>query len=834
MKYSTETAKENVTPMSDHSKYENSKHRGKSTTNWKFSGSPVDESLKMVTPAWPLQSTVAVSPFWNYRDRHATDTFAHLERVLHSSVMMPLEYYLEKYQSGEISDSAIEESLINMSPKWPELPKEVHIFKAMTRNLESPVRYIKTLAEAASDNIDFHRYVIEDLSKYCAAYFDDKQAVTRYPWTSGSFWLGWFEAKTYDKSLNAHGFKCFEQALDLVRGQSPEDALEFMLDQIGLDSAHAKQQYLQRLLASLIGWSSQFKYTEWQESLGYKIHKNSKLSEFLSIRLIYDFAVYMQYNSTHPFQTQKWVKQMNEAAQSSGATHQSLMISYVWQLALEFTFQQQLASRLHKNQGQSLDRPEAQMIFCIDVRSETIRRHIEKQDTNIQTMGFAGFFGVPLSFKRLDEKSPGHRLPVLLPPGLHAKEVNKPSEAPPPSEQWVLSSYFRNLRKLSHSSFLYVELFGLLAVGKLFKRTYKTLLGKIKGGQVPERFDCQHNQALGDHAFTDDEAMDFSERAKGILTNLGLTQNFAKLVVFCGHGAVTTNNALQSALDCGACGGHAGDINARFLAKMLNHVKVREKLVEEGIVIPEDTRFVAAVHDTVTDSIHILDKEQVPSQFQSNLTKLQGSVSQASKSASQERTYALSNELDTNPARRSANWSEVRPEWGLSGNASFIVAPRERTKGVNLSSKSFLHDYHWQQDNNFKVLELIMTAPMVVTNWINLQYYGSVVAPKYWSSGNKLLHNLTGEKAVVEGNGGDLKQGLSLQSVHDGHKFIHDPLRLSVYIEAPQAAIEDIISAHDLVKQLIDNQWLHILQIDPDSLSVKRRVSSDIYECISE
>jgi uncharacterized protein YbcC (UPF0753/DUF2309 family) len=69
----------------------------------------------------------------------------------------------------------------------------------------------------------------------------------------------------------------------------------------------------------------------------------------------------------------------------------------------------------------------------------------------------------------------------------------------------------------------------------------------------------------------------------------------------------------------------------------------------------------------------------------------------------------------------------VRPEWGLAGNAAFIVAPRERTYHLNLKGRVFLHNYIHAADTTKSTLELIMTAPMIVTNWINLQYYASTV-----------------------------------------------------------------------------------------------------------
>ena len=90
-----------------------------------------------------------------------------------------------------------------------------------------------------------------------------------------------------------------------------------------------------------------------------------------------------------------------------------------------------------------------------------------------------------------------------------------------------------------------------------------------------------------------------------------------------------------------------------------------------------------------------------------------------------------------------------------------------------------------------------------------------------------MLHNVVGTIGVLEGNGGDLRVGLPWQSVHDGERFVHEPMRLNVVIEAPIAAMNAIIAKHALVRALLDNGWLHLYALS-DAGAVSHRYVGDL------
>jgi len=557
-------------------------------------------------------------------------------------------------------------------------------------------------------------------------------------------------------------------------------------------------------------------------------------------------------------------------------------------------------------------RPFAQALFCIDTRSERIRRHLESVG-DYQTYGIAGFFGVPVSFMELGKGSEINLCPVLLTPRNVVLEMAVGAAKADVAAVTVLEKALHELKESVLSPFVTVEAIGLLfgfdmvgktvipqhynrwrqhlhegkphthlLIDKLSREQADSVLRAVQRAVIAKAVEHelgleaeQVNDALvrelreaamghreespelanalglgerAEHEFIErlrrvyridpsfaqiqmeqlarlgfslDEQVGFVSQA---LRAIGLTDNFSRFVLLVGHGSTSENNPYESALDCGACGGNHGLVNARTLAQMANKPEVRRRLRDEqGVDIPEDAWFIPALHDTTTDDLRLFDLDRIPPSHVVYIDRLRSGLTAASRLCTQERMPEL--QIDSNsitPAeavkaaqRNAMDWSQVRPEWGLAGNAYFVIGRRALTQSSSLHGRAFLHSYDYRLDPKRRLLENILGGPLVVGQWINMEHYFSTVDNERFGSGSKVYHNVAGRFGVMTGNLSDLRTGLPSQTVLNNGLPYHEPLRLITVIEAPfdhaRRAVEDVAA----VKSLVRNGWIRLLIVDP-------------------
>ena len=757
-----------------------------------------DRAARAIPPVWPLASSVAVNPFLGQTGESLARAGARLARIAGVAVTMPRSWYREKISAGAISA----EDLLDA---WTSAPADLRpadlaaLKAAAASDAPKPVA-LPSIADLAAEisGTDWPGLITERFGAWAAGYFDEGQALWAAP-RGKSAYEAWRAVATHDLTPEIAGLPGFARHVS----EAPESAIAVMArvaDRLGLGEA-AMETYFHQMLMALGGWAQYARYELWQAELAGASDRT--ITDFLAIRLIWEEALFLRYSTQI---NDRWMSVRAGHAAPVEATP-ALVTDAVLQEAAERSAQRALAMTLAEASPQAIhDRPLLQAAFCIDVRSEVFRRALESANPHIQTLGFAGFFGLTTAHRRFASDVEELRLPVLLNPALRSRSGGPEVAAADQSARFKARAKraWGRFKLAAVSSFAFVEAAAPIYVSKLVSDA----LG-LHGAPVPN-----------DPAPRLDPALDLATRTKAaetVLRAMSLTTGFARLILLAGHGANVVNNPHASGLHCGACGGYSGEVNARLLAALLNDPQVRAGLTPNGIEIPADTLFLAALHDTTTDQVTLYAEDHPSAAHQKDLSQAKTWLAAAGKIARGERALRLPRARhEGSVPRRSRDWAETRPEWALAGCKAFIAAPRTRTAGKSLEGRAFLHDYNWRHDQSFGILELILTAPVVVASWISLQYYGSTVAPGVFGGGNKLLHNVTGGIGVVEGNGGLLRAGLPWQSVHDGEGYAHEPLRLSVCIEAPRQAMTDVLSRHDNVRALFDNGWLHLFALDEE------------------
>lgn len=775
-----------------------------------------------IAPTWPLDQLIAVNPFWGMRDLPFDAVVNKMSALAQVRMLMPVAFYLEKWQQEAISEQALQQSAAHY---------------AVDRSTNALLNWLKkshcgelphwhTLADLLDRYRSEHKMPWQEenshqISQFCAAHYQQVQPILKQ--TQGEdrlcLYRHWHETVSRDLGISIvmgeSGLVDYFKALPT----SPESLIALAVDtlEIGFNEL---SDYAHMLLLDINGWASWAAYERWQADLAQ--HPASDMRALLAIRMAWELVIWRYVSERHPTTFTRiqyhWNKQKQQLAEIVIEHKKALLPRLVFQRALELSYQVTLVGQLKTQQVKSEEAreqatPTFQAAFCIDVRSEVIRRALETQNAGIQTIGYAGFFGLPIDYHATNCRFSRPQLPGLLKAPITAIQTPATQHLATKRQQ---AGRWHSWSHSAAASFSMVESMGMSYFYQLFSKVFS--LQKTHH-PVDSHIDSRKWQLKqGEHEVT---VLEQAKLAAGILKGMGLTE-FADTVLLVGHGAHTTNNLHEAGLQCGACGGQSGEVNVKVLAQLLNDQAVRAELIALGIAIPSQTRFVAALHNTTTETITPYGEID---------TEITRWLKQASHLARVERAHTLvitgkelsEQQLEQRFIARTKDWSQVRPEWGLANNAAFVVAPRQVTQGVDLQGRVFLHEYSAEQDQDFSQLTAILTAPMLVTNWINMQYNASVTDIHKYGSGNKVLHNVVGGRiGVFEGNGGDLRIGLPMQSVHNGEKWMHTPQRLSVIVQAPTEALEQIMAAHPVVKQLVENEWLYLLSISPNCNEVRR------------
>ena len=479
-------------------------------------------------------------------------------------------------------------------------------------------------------------------------------------------------------------------------------------------------------------------------------------------------------------------------------------------------------------EARAADAPRFQAVFCIDDREESVRRHMEELCPDLETLGYAGFYGVTMRYQGLTDPHSTPLCPPVRTPKHLVREVLLEGPAPSAALGAARQTWRASRNTLVGGSFLSAAA-GILAGIPLIGQTLFPGLSHRIGSALEEHIarpprtrlalERPEGQPPNEEGYYEGFTVaEMVEIVKGGLQTMGV-HRFAPLFAVVGHGSSSLNNPHEAAHDCGATGGGRGGPNARAFCAMANHPEVRRELGQAGIDIPEQTWFVPAYHNTCDDSMTYYDLDLVPQHLKAELEELKSLFHRGCVLDAHERCRRFENlPLSATPKAaydhvqtRAVTLAQPRPEYGHCTNSLCIVGRRERTRGMFFDRRAFLVSYDSTRDKDGSVLGGLLEAVGPVGAGINLEYYFSSIDPSGYGCGTKLPHNVTGLLGVMDGHASDLRTGLPWQMVE-----IHEPMRLLNIVESPPEVLMQVLVERPGLKDLVDKGWIIVVAWSPE------------------
>lgn len=785
-----------------------------------FDESKVIHHLKHYLPAQaPLKDFVHHNLLHALQNKHFHDANFIATKIFGYKTYLNIEEYRQLFQQGYISEFIIEKVIEkrkgkNSITEWK--------FRMLYDNIEFYFNgKLGRIMHLWKDyyHINISKYVQPILFRVISNYLDQGIALLKFPYQES---LSFLEniADIEQKSFESYFFNKKGRARKwLVSNNVPD--IKKLLD-ILVENEEWYEDYLFNMCFEHPGWSGLVSVVE--EHPDTLIHRrNISLKEWIQFELLLQID-YLdnKFNSEQWQPLGKVVKFPDTHLFDVPAIDERFEIAQLWQESLEWSYYEQVIKAIHEKNSTSLQSPKTlkfQSIHCIDDREESFRRYLEYLESDCETFGTAGFFNMDLYYLPCHSEHPMKIAPAnAQPQNILIEQYTSQSD-----EDDI------NLHHHSHSllkGWFYSQTVGFWSALKLITHIFKPhdnpmVISAIKHSEINSNIQFESNEKTFQNfkiGLSDEEA---ANKLEVLLKSIGLVQHFAPVVYILGHGAGSTNNPYYAAYDCGACSGKPGSVNARVAAYFLNKRSIRNILNQKGISIPDNTVFIAALHNTTSDKIYFFDidhlNDEAKKLHQQNISVFEKALLlNARERARRFETIDKTGKSDEyiHQKIQEREWALFipRPEYNHATNAVCVVGRRTLTKNVFLDRRAFLNSYDYSIDKDGKLLTGLLKALTNVCGGINLEYYYSRTDNEKLGAGSKLPHNVFGLIGVANGSDGDLRYGLPRQMIE-----IHQPLRLLMLIEQYPDIILSVIHHHIDIKEWFENGWIHLIALHPEN-----------------
>lgn len=786
----------------------------------------IDQTLDHLAHWLPSQGPI--KDFIHHNTLHA---FQHLPfheaisvagKLFGARSYLPIADYQQRFREGRISQKALDWSIQHYCPAQEKRALLDSLFEDDDTCHFPPISLANHGIRSAwmkKLEMDLNALVHPIIFRLLSNYLD--QGISRWalPKNGERFWDCLLRL-TQNSLLPLYPFN-LGSAKQLLNS-TPEQIIEYCLQHI-VGHQDLYEQYILELLLAHPGWSGMVRIIETQPNALLSPRLIS-LKELIASELLCELALVEQ-RKGHDFIK---INQLAHTQDLPLLTGDVLVPKVplklkIWHEAMEWALHCELLTAIKEtptNLSQST-KPSAQAIFCIDDRECSLRRHLEFSNPDIETFGAAGFFGIDFLYQGLEDAYPVAQCPAVIKPKHLITEKSEQQITKNDPRQSLSKIHFN-----SHSiwrGWLYTQTLGLGYAIRMAWNVFRPS-SSLPGIKTLSEIDAHgqlHLLRETDEPNAEGYLLGFSltemaDRVGGLLTNIGLTHQFADLVVVVAHGSSSVNNPHFAAYDCGACSGKPGAPNARAFAWMANHPEVRNILRQRGISIPDQCQFVPALHNTSRDEIRYFDQTHVTAQLESFKSAMEEALSQNARERC--RWFELGPKTDSSlishshVKERSSSIFEPRPELNHSNNLYCIIGRRQLTRHLFMDRRAFLHSYDPSTDTDGVILSKILSAVIPVCGGINLEYLFSRIDNSVYGAGTKLPHNVIGLLGVANGVEGDLRTGLPSQMIE-----VHEPARLLIVIDQTTETIDRAIQLITPLKEWLDNDWVRLAARSPDS-----------------
>jgi uncharacterized protein YbcC (UPF0753/DUF2309 family) len=727
------------------------------------------------------------------------------------NVLLSLTQYQQLFHQGKIDEHILEKILSERKADEIQQWKQRLLDPVIEQTRESRIGQLRAFWKSKY-KIDLDSLVHPLLFRLISSYLDQGIALWRFPISDHGFLDS---VRELEKNSSVSFFRT-ERARSLLLSKSC--SLESLLQLLLGDLSYAEHYLFDQQFAHP-GWSGMVATIEGQPGF-LTDQRTISLQDFIIVETLLEIDALDDHFGEIWSPLGLKIDNSIEGLFDEVVSSQWFEYLTIWHEAYEMTYYDQVLGAFKDQDvtdSKANSTPKFQAVFCIDDRECSIRRHLEKEEPNCETYGTPGFFNVAFYFQPSGSEQLTKLCPAPLTPKHLVKEikVNRTSES---------DFHFNKHAHGLFAGWIATHTLGLISAFRLFLSVFFPR----KNATAVSSFDHCHPDAELTVEFegTDQKTglqigftyTEMADRLEGLIKSIGLVDSISPIVYIVAHGSSSVNNTHFAGYDCGACSGRPGSVNARLMAEFGNKMEVREILRNRGVVIPKETIFIAALHDTSRDEIQFFNGEFSSSAYQEMNNDNINAFNRALTINAVERSrrfesitfHGNTRKVHRKVKRRTVSLFEPRPELNHATNALAIVGGRYITRNLFLDRRAFLNSYDYQNDMKGERLQGILSALAPVCGGINLEYFFSRVDNQQLGAGTKLPHNVMGLIGVANGTDGDLRTGLPSQMIE-----VHDPVRLCLIVEHFPEVIDEVLASNSGLAEWFTNEWIHLVAYHP-------------------